>query len=180
MELSRQEYWNGWPFPSPGNLPNPGIEPRSPTLQADSLTSEPQGKPIWCINWAPRYLPKWAENVCPHKILNKNVYSKSQYVTWTFKLQTFKYVNMRPTYFRREWNCSLPSVSHCWRSCSSAVSRLLSLLQSVTLDCSLDASTCANCCAVLLYCIAGLKCLDFFHICFLCINCVKSIINLLQ
>ena len=46
MELSRQEYWSGLPFPSPGDLPNPGIKPRSPTLQADTLPSEPQGKPI--------------------------------------------------------------------------------------------------------------------------------------
>ena len=45
MEFSRPEYWSGWPFPSPGDLPNPGIEPRSPTLQADSLPAEPQGKP---------------------------------------------------------------------------------------------------------------------------------------
>ena len=36
MEFSRQEYWNGLPFPSPGDLPNPGIKPRSPALQADS------------------------------------------------------------------------------------------------------------------------------------------------
>ena len=40
MEFSRPEYWSG-PFPSPGDLPNPGIEPRSPALQADSLLSEP-------------------------------------------------------------------------------------------------------------------------------------------
>ena len=39
--FSRQEYWSGVPFPSPGDLPNPGIEPRSPALQADALTSEP-------------------------------------------------------------------------------------------------------------------------------------------
>ena len=44
MEFSRQEYWSGLPFPSPGDLPNPGIEPRSPTLQVDSLLSEPPGK----------------------------------------------------------------------------------------------------------------------------------------
>ena len=42
---SRQEYWSELPFPSPGDLPNPGIEPRSPALQADSLPAEPQGKP---------------------------------------------------------------------------------------------------------------------------------------
>ena len=39
MGLSRQEYWSGLPFPSPGDLPNPGIKPRSPALQADALTS---------------------------------------------------------------------------------------------------------------------------------------------
>ena len=41
MGFSRQEYWSGLPFPSPGDLPDPGIEPRSPALQADALTSEP-------------------------------------------------------------------------------------------------------------------------------------------
>ena len=44
--FSRQEYWSGLPFPSPGGLPDPGIEPRSPTLQADALTSEPPGKSL--------------------------------------------------------------------------------------------------------------------------------------
>ena len=44
MGFSRQEYWSGLPFPSPGDLPDPGIEPRSPTLQADALTSAPPGK----------------------------------------------------------------------------------------------------------------------------------------
>ena len=44
MEFSRPEYWSGWPFPSPGDLPNPGIEPRSLVLQVDSLPAEPQGK----------------------------------------------------------------------------------------------------------------------------------------
>ena len=46
MELSRQEYWSGLPFPSIGDLPNPGIEPQSPTLQADALSSGPLGKPF--------------------------------------------------------------------------------------------------------------------------------------
>ena len=44
MEFSRQEYWSMLPFTSPGDLPNPGNEPRSPALQADSLLSEPLGK----------------------------------------------------------------------------------------------------------------------------------------
>ena len=47
MGFSRPEYWSGLPFPSPGDLPNPGIKPRSPALQvdADSLPAEPPGKP---------------------------------------------------------------------------------------------------------------------------------------
>ena len=45
MEFSRQEYWSGLPFPSPGGLLDPGIEPGSPALQADSLPTELRGKP---------------------------------------------------------------------------------------------------------------------------------------
>ena len=43
MEFFRQEHWSGLPFPSPGDLSNPGIKPRSPTLWADALLSEPPG-----------------------------------------------------------------------------------------------------------------------------------------
>ena len=46
MGFSRQEYWSGLPFPSPGDLPDPGIEPVSPALQADALPSEPPRKSI--------------------------------------------------------------------------------------------------------------------------------------
>ena len=49
MEFSRQEYRSGLPFPSPGKLPNPGIKLQSPALQADSLLSEPPGKPLHMI-----------------------------------------------------------------------------------------------------------------------------------
>ena len=58
MELSKQEHWSGLPFPSPGDLPDPGIEPGSPALQADSLPSESPGKPritIWSSNSTPGY-----------------------------------------------------------------------------------------------------------------------------
>ena len=47
MGFSRQEYWNELLFPSPGDLPDPGIEPRSPALRADALPSEPPGNPTW-------------------------------------------------------------------------------------------------------------------------------------
>jgi len=49
MGFSRQENWSGLPFPSPGDLLNPGIKPGSPALQEDSFPSEPPGKP--CINY---------------------------------------------------------------------------------------------------------------------------------
>ena len=47
MGFSRQGYWSGLPFPSPEDLPDPEIEPRSPTLPADALLSKPPGKPIY-------------------------------------------------------------------------------------------------------------------------------------
>ena len=50
LGFSRQEYWSGLPFPSPGYLPNPGIEPGSPVLQADALPSEPPGKLDFCLD----------------------------------------------------------------------------------------------------------------------------------
>jgi len=49
MKFSMQEYWNGFPFPSPGDLLDPGIEPRSPALQADFLLSEAPGKLLQSI-----------------------------------------------------------------------------------------------------------------------------------
>ena len=50
VEFSREEYWSRLPFPSPGDLPDPGIKPRSPALQADSLPSEPLEKPLAIFN----------------------------------------------------------------------------------------------------------------------------------
>ena len=64
MGFSRQEYWSGLPFPSPGDHPNPGIEPRSPTLEADALISEPPGKPKLCHK-----RPRSLRLVCWHILL---------------------------------------------------------------------------------------------------------------
>ena len=47
MGFSRSQYWSGWPFPSPEDLPDPGIKPSSPVLQADSLPSETPGKTMY-------------------------------------------------------------------------------------------------------------------------------------
>ena len=63
MGCSRQEYWSGVPFPSPRDLPDSGVEPRSPTLQADSLPSEPPGQvleptSLWhLLQWQAGSLP---------------------------------------------------------------------------------------------------------------------------
>ena len=61
MGFSRQECWSGLPFPSSGDLPNPGIKPGSPALQADTLPSEPPGKPQIFLKYLfiPKYLLIW-------------------------------------------------------------------------------------------------------------------------
>ena len=68
MGFSRQEYWSGLPFPSPGDLPNPGIEPGSLTLEADALTSEPPGKLKVDVFWELScffYIPMDVGNLIP-------------------------------------------------------------------------------------------------------------------
>ena len=66
MEFSRLEYWSGQPFHSLGDLPNPGIESRYPSLQADSLPAEPQGKPkntrVGSLSLLQRIFPTWESN----------------------------------------------------------------------------------------------------------------------
>ena len=66
MEFSRLEYWSGWPFPFPGDLPNPGIKPRSPALQVDSLPAEPQGSPR-ILEWVSLFL---LQRIFPTQELN--------------------------------------------------------------------------------------------------------------
>ena len=66
IDFSRQEYWSRWPFPSPGDLPDPGIEPRSPALQADSLLSESPGSCNWVLIFCYTHA---------HSSLLKSVYS---------------------------------------------------------------------------------------------------------
>ena len=59
MGFSKQEYWNGLPFPSPGDLPDQGIEPKSPIFWEDSLSAEPQGKPIYTYTYILTYFFSW-------------------------------------------------------------------------------------------------------------------------
>ena len=64
MEFSRPEYCSGYPIPSPGNLPNPGNKPRSPTLQVDSLPAESPGSPrtLKCVAYPFSRGPSWPRN----------------------------------------------------------------------------------------------------------------------
>ena len=67
MYFSRQEYWNGLPFPSPGDLPNPRIKPRYPAFQADSLPSEPPGRlRIYISIFMNIYSPSSEKTMAPH------------------------------------------------------------------------------------------------------------------
>ena len=64
MEFSRPEHWSGLPFPSPGDLPNPRMKPRSPVLQADSLPAEPQESPIFIYTYITHiYLKLFSSNI---------------------------------------------------------------------------------------------------------------------
>ena len=89
MGFSRQECWSGLPFPSPGDLPHPGIEPGSPALQADVLPSEPPGKPeilegsliyilvlicIQILELQPQNLPSIRSQVKPKNLNLQNKY----------------------------------------------------------------------------------------------------------
>ena len=104
MEFSRQEYWSGLPCPPPGNLPDPGIEPRASALQADSLPSESPGKSqdgisISLITYWPA-----ACNLC-----GKSHLSPPSLVLglqeWVYKEEAFPYVTV--------WGQSLPSPPRC-------------------------------------------------------------------
>ena len=75
MEFSRQQYWSGLPFLSPGVLPDPGIEPRSPTLQVDSLPSEPPGNPRLYFGG----LQNHSDGDCNHEIKRCLVLGKKSY-----------------------------------------------------------------------------------------------------
>ena len=96
-QFSRPEYWSGYPFLSPGDLPNPGIEPRSPTLQADSLPVEPQGKPkntrVGSLSHLQRIFPTQESNGgllhCRWILYQLTYQGSSGLVTWTSLLQFY-------------------------------------------------------------------------------------------
>ena len=88
IEFSRQEYWSWLPFPFPGDLPDPGIEPRFPALQADSLPSEPLGKPIVDLAMTKKHalFPFRHTPTKPHHTLLRTLVrmTKLSYFAWDF------------------------------------------------------------------------------------------------
>ena len=107
MGFSRQEYWSGLPFPSPGDLPDPGIDPGSPALQADALTSEPAGDHLLSTDHTHlhRHLLVW-RSPHPHPLLSTlppgvslwggyfNMSSLWGYIWWFF-LETLGFLAWR-------------------------------------------------------------------------------------
>ena len=73
MGFSRQEYWSGLPFPSPGDLPNPGIEPGFPALRADFKLSEPPGKPWYVLESLQNHHPLLPQLWCMEKMPSTNL-----------------------------------------------------------------------------------------------------------
>ena len=106
MGFSRQEYWSGLPFPSPGDLPGPGIEPGPAALEADSLPSEPPGKPQVCWFYSTKYfvhIPLFTKTMKE---------SKPSISHHSLSLFTF-------THWRRKWQPTpvlLPGESQGWGS----------------------------------------------------------------
>ena len=84
MGFSRQEYWSRLPFPPPGDFANPGIEPKSPALQADSFLSEPPGKLSFCL-----LRPKWAgtcARTSPARLLRPHIWKSLEHSKLLFIL----------------------------------------------------------------------------------------------
>ena len=81
MGFSRQEYWSGLPFPSPGDLPKPRIKPGSPELQADSLPSEPPGNPYMRVNIITKII-NVSRNKANRKELYKSLIEASLVAQW--------------------------------------------------------------------------------------------------
>ena len=87
MGFSRQEYWSGLPFPPPGDLANPRIEPKSPALQADSFLSEPPGKLSFCL-----LRPKWAgARTRPARLLRPRLWKSLEQSKLLFILLLYYY-----------------------------------------------------------------------------------------
>ena len=95
----RQEYWSGLLLPSPGDLPNPGIEPRFPTLQADSLSSEPPGKPRWNHTAYNLLILLFSLSIMPPGSIQTVVWSNSWFLLLLNSFPWYKCITDCPTIY---------------------------------------------------------------------------------
>ena len=142
MEFSRWEYWNGLPFPFPGDLPDPGIEPRPPALQADSLLSEPPG--IRCELWKKMSLCLSRVLVCTLKegtlVMSETWFSCHTWKRGSWHIMVEEGLLLSILHARDSLtakNCSAPLVNSIWmdKSWSRVLSRGQCLLKLVCFWC---------------------------------------------
>ena len=102
--FSRQEYWSGFPSPPPGDLPDSGIEPRSPILQADSLLSESPGKPRWTYRIFSNVLQSLIKIHLIHILIKTIFFGYS--LCYTFMMDSLCYTFMMVVkYYAAWWWC---------------------------------------------------------------------------
>ena len=109
MGFSRQEYWSGLPFPSPGYLPNPGIEPGSPAFQADALTSEPPGKPTPSRTNTPKRCHFHYRGLECKSMKSRNTWSNRQICPWNMEWSRAKTNRVLPRKCTGHSKHSLPT-----------------------------------------------------------------------
>ena len=120
MGFSRQEYWSGLPFPSPGDLPNPGIEPRSPALQADASPSKPLlqlSKPLIqfsIVGWSyvPSLLFTWGQTMVEVVKIMATSFKRSHACTAALSAPALQQATADP---RLHWRC-LDTHRQAWLS----------------------------------------------------------------
>ena len=119
VEFSGQEYWSGLPFPSPGDLPIPGIEPRSPALQADSLLSEPPGKPSSATKEAIMQQVEKAHSLQrrPRAAKKKSMYYTHTHThTHTHTRKGFNACLSIPIHYQKPWFYAVKFILGTWTS----------------------------------------------------------------
>ena len=119
VEFSGQEYWSGLPFPSPGDLPVPGIEPRSPALQADSLLSEPPGKPSSATKEAIMQQVEKAHSLQrrPRAAKKKSMYYTHTHThTHTHTRKGFNACLSIPIHYQKPWFYAVKFILGTWTS----------------------------------------------------------------